>query len=29
MTQLLETHRHGDVTVLGDSAEVPGIGHLP
>ena len=29
MTQLLDTHRHGDVTVLGDSAEVPGIGHLP
>ena len=29
MSQLLETHRHGDVTVLGDSAEVPGIGHLP
>ena len=29
MNQRLETHRHGDVTVLGDSAEVPGIGHLP
>ena len=29
MTQLLETHRHGDVTVLGDRAEVPGLGHLP
>ena len=29
MTHLLDTHRHGDVTVLGDSAEVPGIGHLP
>lgn len=29
MTKLLQTHRHGDVTVLGDSAEVPGIGHLP
>ena len=29
MTQLLESHRHGDVTVLGDSAEVPGIGICP
>lgn len=29
MSQHLETHRHGDVTVLGDSTEIPGIGHLP
>jgi hypothetical protein len=29
MTHHLTTHRHGDVTVLGDSTEIPGIGHLP
>lgn len=29
MSAHLEIHRHGDVTVLGDSTEIPGIGHLP
>jgi hypothetical protein len=29
MARYLTTHRHGDVTVLGDSTEIPGIGHLP